>query len=155
LDLKYSGIQDRTFLWRRMLLKLTASIPLLENFNLRNWRHVSGLLPFIWGGLKSLWWATSIIIEFSLYSGVEKSKYGLALANNYLTKQGQDLVMPTFRWAVNSVPEWVAIPEFPLNFKNRASCYFKREVVIFTPQTLILLIILTIITQSFCHREHI
>jgi hypothetical protein len=75
--------------------------------------------------------------------------------DNYLMKQGQDLVMTTFCWAVNSVPEWVAIPEFSLTFESRASCHFKRMVVIFTPQTLILLIILTIITQSFCHRGHI
>jgi hypothetical protein len=67
--------------------------------------------------------------------------------DNYLAKRGQDLVMTTFRWAVNSVPEWVAIPEFPLTFKSRASCHFKCVVVIFTPQTLI--------TQSFCHRQHI
>jgi hypothetical protein len=75
--------------------------------------------------------------------------------DNYLTKQGQDLVITTFRWAVNSVPEWEAIPEFPLTFESRSSCYFKRVVVIFSPLTLIVLMILTIIIQHFCHRGHI
>jgi hypothetical protein len=32
-----------------------------------------GGISVICGGLKSLWWATSMIIEFSLYSAVEKS----------------------------------------------------------------------------------
>jgi hypothetical protein len=68
--------------------------------------------------------------------------------NNNLTKQRQNLMMTTFRCAVISVPELVAIPEFPLTFESRACCHFKRVVVISTPQTLIVLIILTIITQS-------
>ena len=75
--------------------------------------------------------------------------------DNYLTKRGQDLVRTTFRWAVNSVPEWVAIPEFPLTFESWGSCSFERVVVIITPQTLILLMILTIITQSLCQKGHI
>jgi hypothetical protein len=71
--------------------------------------------------------------------------------DNYLTKQWQDLVM-TFRRAVNSVPEWIAIPEFPLTFESRGSCHFKRVVIIFTPQTLTLLMIMTTVSQSVWHR---
>jgi hypothetical protein len=75
--------------------------------------------------------------------------------DNYLTKKRQDVVMTTFRWTVNFVPEWVAIPEFPLTFESWGSCSFERVVVIITPQTLILLMILAIITQSLCHKGHI
>jgi hypothetical protein len=75
--------------------------------------------------------------------------------DNYLPKWGQDLVITTFRWAVNSAPERGAVTYVPLAIKSRASCHFKRVVVIFTTLTLILLMILTIITQSFCHRRHI
>jgi hypothetical protein len=63
-----------------MLLKLTASIPLLENLSLKTWHQDEGGISVICGGLKSLSWATSMIIKFILYSAVEKSKYGLSLA---------------------------------------------------------------------------
>jgi hypothetical protein len=54
---------------------------------------------------------------------------------------------------VNSVPGRVAIPEFPPTFESRASCHFKRVVVIFSQLTLIRLMILAIITQNFATED--
>jgi hypothetical protein len=45
--------------------------------------------------------------------------------DNYLTKQGQDLVMTTFRWAENSVLERVAIPEISSDFRKSSFLSFQ------------------------------
>jgi hypothetical protein len=68
VDLKYSEIH----LSRIMLVKSTAYIPLLENFGVKNWWQDSMGIFVICRGLKSLLWATPMIIEFSLYSACRK-----------------------------------------------------------------------------------
>jgi hypothetical protein len=54
-----------------MFLKLTASISLLENLSLKNWWQDSRGVSVMGGGLKSLRWTTSMIIDFSCRKTIE------------------------------------------------------------------------------------
>jgi hypothetical protein len=68
LHLRRSQIFPRILL---QVFKLKFSNKGIDAVNLSKVAARFGRISIICGGLKSLWWATSMTIEFSLYSAVE------------------------------------------------------------------------------------